>query len=455
MTDGSLLGPNAKRDLNTLRNRYIRRQPDAGQASHRRNPWGSDSGSDGNGNSSGPCGCCNCLDCIDLCDARDEDVVTDCEACGVAIKTYLIDVGNWSAFPELGGSFLVTHVDGGCVWESDNLTQSSGVYKWVLTLAGGSSTLQLEHVSGADPVHLLNGWRQVKYVADGSWNCLCASHMKAESRERITRPAGLNCSICVIPRLGVYNPTCPTIPSVDGVIPCFTRFTFPDITFLFSEDNPNHCKYVSCENIPGNPMFNFPYGFEGSTERFMTLHRSGLDEHCPWGGGISEADPVPPVVSNGISIGGHDGLSFSVSVDYTAGTIDLLFYSYQGQVQAQYYLDPTDWVIGLNTLDLINDYGSSTAVTWPATITITATDCMYSSTHPDYGYGCGYGVTGDEPADCGDSCYWLGIAVEGGDPIWSQTGGTGIDFCANCGGCPEPAVAATVGATAQTFCNGV
>lgn len=409
----------------------------------RRVNWDDSGGSDGNGNSSGPCGCCNCLDCIDLCDARDEDVITDCEACGTAIKTYLIDVGNWAAFPELGGSFLVTHVDRTCTWESDNFTQSSGVYKWVLTLAGGSSTLQLEHVSGADPVHLLNGFRQVKYAADGSWNCLCASHMQAESRERITSPAGLNCSICVIPRLGVYNPTCPTIPSVDGVIPCFPVVTFPDITFLFSEVNPGHCKYISCTDVPG-PAYNFPYGFEGSTVRTLHMDRL-LDEHCPWDGGFREVEITAT----------HQGVTFAAIVDYTAGTVDFTFYSYQGQVQAQYKLTPASWVIGVNTLTLFTDYGSSSVVTWPATITITATDCMYSSTHPDYGYGCGYGVTGDEPADCGDSCYWLGIAVEGGDPIWSQTGGTGIDFCANCGGCPEPAVAATVGATAQTFCNGV
>lgn len=454
MTDGYLLGEGARKDLQTLRGGLARKR-DAQTPRHRRHTW-PDAGTDGSGNSSGPCGCCNCLDCIDLCDARDEDVVTDCESCGTAVQTYLIDVGNWAAFPDLAGSFIVTYVSG-CTWQSDTMTQDSGVYRWTLTLAGGSSTLQLEHVSGSDPVHLLNGWSQVKFTADGDWNCLCASKMVAESRERIRKPAGLNCSICVIPKLGIYNPTCPTIPADGGVIPCFTRFTFPDITFLFSEVNPNHCKYIGCENIPGNPMFNFPYGFEGSTERFMTLHRSDLDAHCPWGVGIQEVDPVDPVTSNGISIGGHNGVQFSVAVDYTAGTIDLLFYSYQGQVQAQYYLDPVDWVIGLNTLTLFTDYGSSSVVTWPATITITATDCYYSSSHPDYGYGCGYGVSGDAPADCGDQCLWIGVAT--GDPLnpaaWSRTGTVGIDGCVNCGGCPEPIIIPEVGRTATTYCNGV
>lgn len=437
--EGYQLGDRAKSDFDGMRRRY-HRQPDAGQARHRRVTWGDGANTDGNGNSSGPCGCCNCLDCVDLCDARDEDVVTDCEASGVALKTYSIDVGNWSAFPELGGTLVVTHVDGDCVWESDNLTQSSGVYKWVLTLAGASSTLQLEHVSGSDPVHLLNGFRQVKYEASGTWNSLCASPMKAVSVERITSPAGLNCSICVIPKLNSYDPICPTIPAVDGVIPCFPVVEFPDLGFLFSEDNPNHWRYVSGENIPGNPEFTFPYGFTGNTVRTIHLQR-GLDAHCSWGGAIDEEGAEPEVISNGISIGGHGGVTFNAAVDYTAGTVELNFAAYHGSVIAQYYLDPDDWVIGVNTLALFTDYGSSSVVTWPATITITATDCYYSSSHPDYGYGCGYGAS--DSIGCTGYCF--SVSVAGTSPtgfVWSNDGVE--TTCSSGCGCPTVAETTTI-----------
>ena len=180
-----------------------------------------------------------------------------------------------------------------------------------------------------------------------------------------------------------------------------------------------------------------------------------FDEHCPWVGGFREVAIEDPVFSNGVVIGGHGGVTFGASVSYTSGDVGFSFYSYQGLVEAQYHLDPASWVIGVNTLTLATDFGSSSVVTWPATIKVTATDCMYSSTHPDYGYGCGYGVTGTNPADCGDSCDWEWANLGAGVLGWAFRGGVGIDFCASCGGCPQPAFSASVlGTRATTYCAG-
>ena len=406
--EGYQLGPRAKTDFDGMRRRY-HRQPDAGQARHRRVNWG-DTTTDGNGNSSGPCGCCNCLDCIDLCTVNAVDVVTECDACANgAVAKYSIDIGG-----DVGT--VTVEYSSGCNWEKD-VSVGEGVYRVTLLQAGLSSRVRVTFASGTDAYNL--GYRQAEWKPDPDkqWSCLCASVMvPAVAGERFPRSSGFNCSVCVIPVTTHTGTTCEFSTCLEE---CYAmEWNGPDVDTLL----PFGATWIDDPSVVQMLTFSGPVGVAG---------------RCTW---FSEERTLS-----------QDGFGTTAQV--------VMKFRYRNADTSESFVsatyNSTSWSCADGgSLSVV----AMTSSAWPSSLSVSNPgDCTFGYGHHDYGYGCGYGVFGDAPADCGDSCYWIGIAT--GDPLnpaaWSQTGGTGIDFCANCGGCPEPAMIPEVGLTAQTFCNGV
>lgn len=367
--------------------------------------------SDEGGNTSGPCGCCNCLDCVDLCRAAATDVITDCSNCpNGALKKYKAAVGYWLEYPDLTDAGEVTLTwDADCVWKSDTYTTGGGTYRWELTQAQSVTALQLVHVSGADPLVLLGGYWQVIWRStqtSDEWSCLCNMSMRIQTPERVPKAAGLNCTICLSP-LPTVDALPLTCSPVDGVIPCVEPLEFPGLAFLSSD--------------PAE----FPYGFDGNTAVTIPLGITfDMDRPCLWAGTV-----LIPTTANGPA-------SIAATLYYPDAEGHTLFLSFRcerGSTFRYYSMDPGDLVLGDNTLTVqplppsIAD--DSSLVTWPSTLIMTLSDCIYGSTHADYGYGCG-GTTG---GGCGgQGCVYTAIDSNG-----IQGGPTGPWTWSTCGGCPD------------------
>lgn len=422
------------------------RMPSVPQMKLRRLPSVTSSDSSGGTGGSSGC-CCNTAWCVDLCDVLEDDVVTTCGSCpNGTLKQMIAQVGRWAAFPNLsdpdidptyGHPTYTTFIhDGGttCTWSSPSLTQDGGIYKWVANTA--DKTVKLTHISGADPALITDGFHEVLFAFDGDdedFECLCQMPFKLKHPNRVRKPQGLNGKLCLKPVTSASIPEC---PEVEGIIPCIPTVTFPSISFTYSQSNPQHWATDTGE-VGGTPML-FPYGFTGSTTEVVELEPA-LSESCYWAGSKRTVAAVDPVSSNGILIGGHGGVTFSISVNYTSGEVGVSFYSYQGQVDATYYLDPASWVIGDNVVPLTYQSGTDVA-TIASTMTITLTDCYFATSYPDVGYGC-YGAAAR-------GCDWY---VSGNTEPYSWTVVDAMyEACPS--GCPAPPMDPTFNATYHTDC---
>lgn len=155
----------------------------------------------------------NCLCCDAMVCASDSDSpITTCGSCpDGATTSYMIDVGDWTAYPLLGGVRTVYHTSG-CTWEGESVeitvpgdpsavpptSDQTGTYKWVLTQAGNNSTFQLVWVMDDNPLDL-GGDNEVLWVALTPWSCRCIAPMRAVNGHRFPSPSGLRCQICVTP----------------------------------------------------------------------------------------------------------------------------------------------------------------------------------------------------------------------------------------------------------------
>lgn len=408
--EGALLGPNAVRDLQAMR-RVFKRQPNAGKPRNRRVKWDDlTSSPDGGGNTTGPCGCCNCVDCVNLCnEATDADVISDCTTCTNALSRYKFNPGAWAAFPGLvGGGEIDLDWVSGCIWESDHATDSGGTYKWRLTQIFNLTKVELVHVSGSDPTDITNGWRRVKWVSvvttRNAWSCLCNMAMKLDAPDRVKLPAGLNCQICLVPVVKSQYPSGNCTP-VEGVNPpCVEDIEFPGVTFPQFADPTK-----------------FPYGFDGETAVTIAM-------------GFFPIEGITCAMRGGADLGGTVNTpgALSATLAYSVGELDFNMQLGLGASLAHYEMDPDDLVLGANVFTLISSSDASLTV-WPATITVTLSDCTFGSTHEDVGYGCG-----GEGVDCSGAGSSSWEAVD--DPE-SPTGFSwGIDTTTCTGSCRHPTV---------------
>lgn len=367
------------------------------------------------GDGTGCIGCagCNCTDCLELCESLNEDVILDCVSCADgAFKHYRFSVGYWAEYSGLGDDpatgYTQVAYDAGCEWKSEVVFGGGGVYQWTLTQAAGSSTIQLWYVSGTDGLDLgtvgTPGANEVKFVFaenTATWSCRCSMQMKISDVNKAPLPGGLNCSICLIPFPSTANTTCPL---VDGIVPCIPTFDFPQITWgtAYSDD--------------------FPVGFDGTTAVEVPMERNlgSIDETCPWVGSVILLEAVAAI----------DDTVITVNINYNTGVVDLYCQPGDGfgGPSAQYSL-ATPWVIGANVLNFVTDYGDADA-DWPATITVTLTDCTFLGTHPEL---CGEGPSTD--GDCGG----FGCQYTAYDSTGTQGGAIGPWTWGGCeaGACPD------------------
>jgi hypothetical protein len=71
-----------------------------------------------------PCGCCDCTDCITPAEA----VIDDCDDCpNGASNSYTINIGAFTAFPDVGGEKTVTY-SASCVWYSSSFAVATAAW---------------------------------------------------------------------------------------------------------------------------------------------------------------------------------------------------------------------------------------------------------------------------------------------------------------------------------------
>jgi len=332
--------------------------------------------------------CCNAMKCVRLCDLTVSDVVTECAACPVgATKTYTIAVATGSGW--MPASAKVTHVAGGCTWESASFSITikgvTGTYKWRLVQAGASSTLTLTYVSGYDPVNACAGYYTpvtIRYTATTggqAWSCLCNSQMTLTTdRTKIPFGSGLAGEICVVP--GGITPL---------VAPC---------------DVINYCYSLSVAGVTGTctcaaSIYNGDFVM-------MPLSSAG---GCCFGSRGSRVD-----VGSGIGGGSPDCTCTSPAFDQylwcfdqQAGVLqwgNIPCSGFTTNVRVIYYL--TSGVVGTGgdlvfTLNhnYIADACGAGYVVFPNTLTLHQTDCSYTGGDCN----CPGGGTGD---GCAGSATW-------------------------------------------------
>lgn len=403
---------------------------------------GSSGGGGGGGGGSGCSECCSCTTCVNPCDALDADIAMDCDSCPSGATQILhVTLGYWTEFPNLGddpayGYTKFTHIADGCTWRSANLTQSGGVYYWEIT--PGVST-ELVHVSGSDPARITNGYNQVKwtYQGTGVWSCLCNMPMTMEKPDRVYKPDGLNCSICIKPVLTATIQGCPTIDGLLGSpVPCIPSFEFPALTWPTSPTYP-YCKLngvSSAVTVPLAKSLGHSEEFGGTCEwsgsvTLVETNYNGADANC--------LDTYPNCLC-------WPEFAATVLISYNTGQMRI---SVSSSGYSALYSHAGPYVLGSNTWTLV----SSTGPTWPATIDVVMTDCHFSSSHPDYGYGCGYGAGAG--GGC-SGCSFHAVSDGMGGWTWAVTSSD----CAGCvapyiDGCVTPGIDATEGATTTGPCS--
>jgi hypothetical protein len=384
------------------------------------------SGGGGNGGSSGCC--CNEADCVDLCTAIDSDVVTNCTACpSGAVKNYDAFIGISAAFPALRDDAVTGRTrltwSHECDWRNAGFTIDGGLYQAAIVMAA-RPYIEIQHISGPDPLKVTDGYHRIRWNYTGSnaeYSCLCNMQFKLDV-SKVYKPKGLNQLICLQPvQLGELPITCPKVinPETDEyVIPCLEFFSFPELAVT-----------EIC-------------GYSGSTAVELNLgYYLDIERQCVRvGSAVLRAESSP---------GANDQVTVGVDIWYAGETVTLTLIC-PAHAYYMVYTSPTEWVIGENVLTRVGDDDI-----YPEHVSVFLTDCVFGSTHPDTGYGCG-GAHGT--GDCGGSCFWLTLNNEdeasGPGPYrWIASGGVGT-ACAQCGGCPEPDTEPTEGASATTYCEG-
>lgn len=204
------LTSSAARQTGQVVRQVLRTLPPTGRRTRR--VIGGGGGGGGGGTSDGSTGCCcNSMNCVRLCDLTVTDVITDCGQCLTgATKTYTVAFA--TGYGWLAVTATLTHVDGGCTWESlefdITISGITGSYKWVFVQDGASSTITLTWVSGDDPVQTCADYATPVVIAyeatttqGQAWSCLCNSKMQLTT-DRTTIPAdsGMFGEICVVPQ---------------------------------------------------------------------------------------------------------------------------------------------------------------------------------------------------------------------------------------------------------------
>jgi hypothetical protein len=205
-------------------------------------------------------------------------IVTDCADCPKgALWQYFVDVGDWTAWPELGGRLLLTQDAGECFWNSrvivvrDPVSGCKGAYQYRLTQAGIDSSLRLFHVTGEDPLGLIIPSLPdlpvyvVEWVAVGAWSCLCQVKMQAKNGDQFPDPDGLRCQICIEPgnEDEVDLARCNGIAfamSVSGVSSAAGDDFNGDFVLVSNQTAPI-TSLVGCQWNAGNGVYNWQYAY--------------------------------------------------------------------------------------------------------------------------------------------------------------------------------------------------
>lgn len=352
-----------------------------------------------------------------MCTQNADDVIQTCSECTVAPKTFTVSFG------AVIGTKTFVYVSG-CTWETANFTvyyvyptggggSTAGVYKGTFVEAGTSSTLDITFVSGTDTMKLSTA-RALSWKPDPDkfWSCICNMTMiPAVSPERFPPNLFAPCEACVAPvdaTAASYadcgylatNELCidsVTMAAVDlsaagGIQDC-TLTTLTDEPLATQSNDPTDC----CFSLSGKP-------YSAAIGYYELIACS------PSGASMYQA--------------------VQVCVDATTGTLTVTVTIGQGYPAAIYIFEATytavgPVAVGANTVTYVSSAGYSTTgggaitdATWPATLTIKASHCLFGDTNGDYGYGCGGGST-----DCSGLC--TAVSEVGASPtgfVWTFTG---------------------------------
>lgn len=426
--------------------KVLRTLPDTGRRTRR--VVGNSSGNSNAGSTGSTGCCCNSMNCVRLCDLTVADVVTECDECpSGATKKYTVTFGSgW-----ISGNAILTHVDGGCTWESATFSITisgiTGTYKWVLVQAGSASTLTLTWVSGDDPVQACAGYATtvtIVYTATTTqgqaWSCLCNSKMQLTTdRTTIPTGSGLEGEVCVVPQSVAGTPTDGCVVDAEAV--CYEMI-------VAGVSGPacvsQYNKTYNIVSLGTCSCFVSPVEVTTSPARSLGT----MSPDCTCGAETTTADRwwfnylgpgVTPTLVFGPAYSG-DSCSPTGYVSYnlisgTPLTDDDLVFEFSGS-----YLN--------HRCTLGGSFDNGGYTTWPTTLTMTRNaDCSYTAANCDC-----LGGESDVAPGCADTCTWIGVDSGGGVIVWNSTGGTGIDGCDSCGGCNQPGHTPSLGETATTGC---
>lgn len=395
----------------------------------------------GGGTGGGGCSCCDCTQCLNMCLQNATDVIQSCSSCVVAPKTFTVNFG------AVIGSQNFVYVSG-CTWATANFNVyytyptggggvTFGVYKGTFVENGASSTLDITYVSGTDVMKLSTA-RQLSWKPDPDlvWSCICNMTMiPAVSPQKFPPNLFVPCDPCVAP--------------VDA-----SAASYANCTYL-----ANHKLCINSITMTA-PDFSGSGGVTDCTPGALTAELLASQANDPSGCCFSlKGKPYSA------SVGYYKQFSCSpsgatmyvgvqVCINATTGAISVVVSICQGFPSCIYNFSATYTAVGpvasgSNTVT----YASSTATgpgggaiagpTWPATLTIAASHCLFGDTNYDFGFGCGYGGGGGG-ADCGN-CLWTWNGTS-----WDPThfGCTGLCACLS----PLFAGSGSGGETTTTLC---
>ena len=398
--------------------KVLRTLPETGRRTRR--VIGNNRGGSIDFSSSGACACCNCLECVRRANAS----VDECAACPRrATKRYAVILGAWTAFPELTvysdtatpPGIRLTHLGGtSCLWESADTSVTrdgdTGVYKWRLTQAGASTSLELVFVSGVDVIQIDTTSFAVEWLATDAGSCLCERSMKATNPDQFPCPAGLFCTICLIP---IADTTC----------------QLPDCL----EDGP---AWMDITGITGT-------GATGPVDFPLRVSAAGLGDEalvcCQWGATATGPDDL--VYS--LTIKG-DGGGFAAEIRriyYTPvfgerreATEATYTATLTGDCETSWEFVLDDPIVsgGLHCDEIAGYVGIDTTLTWTSSFTLTGAGGTSEPQCPPYYFD---GAGGGEGTCEGSRTYFWN-----GDSVWEQDTTANVGTCDTCetGTCSAP-----------------
>lgn len=394
-----------------------------------------DNGGGGGGTGGGGCGCCDCTKCLDMCAQNKDDVVQTCSTCSVAPRTFTVDFGavmGWQDFVYVSD----------CTWETDDFrvyyrypfggdNAFYGLYKGTFIENGLDSTLEINHSSGTDVMKLSTA-RQLRWTPDPDkpWSCFCNMRMvPAVSPDRFPPNLLVPCEACIAPV---------DAPPVPGECSYLTDICIAAIAFDGMDATGTLIESYGCDFTINGDLID-------SYSSYCSVW--GLDGPAACCGYISSSfQPCQPDFATSGELSScvavcADSLGIQATIIYTHdfGT-GVLSRSYERWYRYTGTLSEGDFVLDLDTL-----HGGATDGpdgTWPATLTVTLSDCSFAAANPDYGFGCGYtygnGGGGAVPP-CTGSCAYVWVHVSGEDPKWAHNWSD-----SNCAGegcfCHEPGI---------------